>query len=105
MMRIDVWVSDRDSTVHSVVSGEHLLERMAEVISDQVTREIRAFVESCKPRLDGREVLLLATDIELLCKRYVLKDPETGTIIELEGGNRCGIRLESDGKSEEHDGD
>lgn len=105
MMRIDVHVSDRDSTVHSVVSGEHLLEGMAEAISDQVTREIRAFVESCKPRLDGREVLLLATDIELLCKRYVLKDPETGTIIELEGGNRCDIKLESDGKSEEHDGD
>lgn len=38
-------------------------------------------------------------------QRYVLKDPETGTIIELEGGNRCDIRLESDGKSEEHDGD
>ena len=104
MMRIDVHVSDRDSTVHSVVSGEHLLEGMAEVISDQVTREIRAFVESYKPQLDGREVLL-ATDIELLCKRYVLKDPETGTIIELEGGNRCDIKLESDGKSEEHDGD
>ena len=104
MMRIDVHVSDRDGTVHSVVSGEHLLEGMAEVISDQVTREIRAFVESCKPQLDGREVLL-ATDIELLCKRYVLKDPETGTIIELEGGNRCDIKLESDGKSEEHDGD
>lgn len=105
MMRIDVHVSDRDSTVHSVVSGEHLLEGMAEVISDHITREIRAFVESCKPRLDGREVLLLAADIELLCKRYVLKDPETGTIIELEGGNRCDIKLESDGKSEEHDGD
>lgn len=55
----------------------------------------RYTIESCKPRLDGLEVLLLATDIELLCKRYVLKDPETGTIIELEG----------DGKSEEHDGD
>ena len=105
MMRIDVLVSDRDGTVHSVVSGEQLLEGMAEVISDQITREVRAFVESCKPRLDGREVLLLATDIELLCKRYVLKDPETGTIIELEGGNRCDIKLESDGKSEEHDGD
>lgn len=38
MMRIDVMVSDRDGTVHSVVSGEHLLEGMAEVISDQVTR-------------------------------------------------------------------
>ena len=105
MMRIDVWVSDLDGTVHSVVSGEHLLEGMAEVISEQITGEIRAFVESCKPRLDGREVLLLAADIELLCKRYVLKDPETGTIIELEGGNRCDIKLESDGKSEEHDGD
>ena len=101
MMRIDVHVSDRDGTVHYVVSGEHLLEGMAKVIRDQVTREIRAFVESCKPQLDGREVLLLATDIELLCKRYVLKDPETGTIIELEGGNRCDIKLES----EEHDGD
>lgn len=65
----------------------------------------RYTIESCKPRLDGREVLLLATDIELLCKRYVLKDPETGTIIELEGGNRCDIKLESDSKSEEHDGD
>ena len=104
MMRIDVHVSDRDSTVHSVVSGEHLLEGMAEVISDQVTREIRAFVESYKPQLDGREVLL-ATDIELLCKRYVLKDPETGTIIELEDNNRCDIKLKSDDKSEEHDGD
>ena len=105
MMRIDVHVSDRDGTVHSVVFGEHLLEGMAAVISDQVTKEVRAFVESCKPRLDGREVLLLAADIELLCKRYVLKDPETGTIIELEGDNRCDIKLESDGKSEEHDGD
>lgn len=36
-----------------------------------------------------------------LCERYVLKDPETGTIIELEGSNRCDIKLES----EEHDGD
>lgn len=104
-MRIDVMVSDRDGTVHSVVSGEHLLEGMTEVISEQITKEVRAFVESCKPRLAGRDVLLLATDIELLCKRYVLKDPKTGTIIELEGGNRCDIKLESDGKSEEHDGD
>ena len=104
-MRIDVHVSDRDGTVHSVVSGEHLLEGMAAVISDQVTKEVGASVESCKPRLDGREVLLLAADIELLCKRYVLKDPETGTIIELEANNWYGIKLESDGKSEEHDGD
>lgn len=65
----------------------------------------RYTIESYSPRLDGLEVLLLGIDFELLCKRYVLKDPETGTIIELEGGNRCDIRLESDGKSEEHDGD
>lgn len=56
----------------------------------------RYTIESYSPRLDG---------LEVLCKRYVLKDPETGTIIELEGGNRCDIKLESDGKSEEHDGD
>lgn len=102
---IEVRRDDRTNMVHYIIPGEHLLEGMAEVISDQITREIRAFVESCKPQLDGREVLLLAADIELLCKRYVLKDPETGTIIELEGGNRCDIKLESDGKSEEHDGD
>ena len=65
----------------------------------------RYTIESYSPRLDGLEVLLLGIDFEPLCKRYILKDPETGTIIELEGGNRCDIRLESDGKSEEHDGD
>ena len=62
-------------------------------------------IESYSPRLDGLEVLLLGIDFEPLCKRYILKVPETGTIIELEGGNRCDIKLESDGKSEEHDGD
>lgn len=53
----------------------------------------RYTIESYSPRLDGLEVLLLGIDFEPLCKRYILKVPETGTIIELEGGNRCDIRL------------
>ena len=74
MMRIDVLVSDRDGTVHSVVSGEHLLEGMAE-------------------------------QLDVGGQKKNLASVKTGTIIELEGGNRCDIKLESDGKSEEHDGD
>ena len=69
-------------------------------------------ISSYSPRLDGLEVLLLGIDFEPLCKRYILKDPETGTIIELEANNWYDIKLESDGKSstlrherKEHDED
>lgn len=59
----------------------------------------RYTIESYSPRLDGLEVLLLGIDFEPLCKRYILKDPETGTIIELEANNWYDIKLESDDKS------
>ena len=69
-------------------------------------------ISSYSPRLDGLEVLLLGIDFEPLCKRYILKDPETGTIIELEANNWYDIKLESDDMSstlrherKEHDED
>lgn len=59
----------------------------------------RYTIESYSPRLDGLEVLLLGIDFEPLCKRYILKVPETGTIIELEANNWYDIKLESDDTS------
>lgn len=59
----------------------------------------RYTIESYSPRLNGLEVLLLGIDFEPLCKRYILKVPETGTIIELEANNWYDIKLESDDTS------